>query len=142
MTNGRWPMTGDRGAACRPRSPDRTMPLRYLCPTPARTAGHGISHWSLGIHWLLVIHWSLGIHWLLVIHWSLGIPWSLGIHWSLGIGHWSLPLVMHDTLSTALAPSLHHSITRPLPTAPTVRACGRRGRRSWRRHQWPAIQSR
>src|ERR1043166_334183 len=50
----------DRGVACRPRSPDRTMPLRFLGPTLARTAGHNISHWALGIHWLLVFgHWSL-----------------------------------------------------------------------------------
>src|ERR1051325_3746260 len=28
-------------------------------PTLASTAGHDISHWSLGIHWVLVIgHWD------------------------------------------------------------------------------------
>src|ERR1051325_4938828 len=70
MTNSQWPMTGDRGAACRLRSPDRTMPLRFQGPTLASPAGNDIRHWALGIHWLL------------------------------GIGH--CPLVMHDTLPTAL----------------------------------------
>src|ERR1051325_3531532 len=60
MTNSQWPMTRDRGSACRLRPPNRTMPLRFLGPTLARTAGLDISHWALGIHWLLVIgHWSL-----------------------------------------------------------------------------------
>src|ERR1041384_5376590 len=68
MTNRQWPMTGDRGAACRPRSPGRTVPLRFLGPALARTAGHDISHWALGIHW------SLGIgHWAFIGHWALGM---------------------------------------------------------------------
>src|ERR1044071_7214807 len=55
-------MPGEGGAACRSRLPDRTMPLRFLGPTLARTAGHDIRHWALGIHWLLGIgHWSLPI---------------------------------------------------------------------------------
>src|ERR1051325_4933337 len=75
--NNQWPMMGDRGAACRPRGPDRTVPLRSLAPTLARTAGHDIRHWALGIHWLLVIG-----HWALVIG-----------HWSSGIAHWSCTIL-------------------------------------------------
>src|ERR1051325_3021988 len=75
MTNSRWPMTRDRGSACRLRPPDRTMPLRFLGPTLARTAGLDISYWALGIHWLLVIgHLPLVMHEYLVYGPAVRVP--------------------------------------------------------------------
>src|ERR1051325_1603914 len=76
MTNSQWPMTGDRGAACQPRSPDRTMPLRFL----PLSRGRPVMTLVIG-HWAFIGDWALGIgHSLVIGHWALVIAyWSCTI---------------------------------------------------------------